>query len=229
MYHSLTLYHSVSARSFRPLWTLEELGLDYELVMLAFPPRAHHREFLATNPLGTVPALVTEQGIMTESAAMCQYLVTKQPNSTLAIAADEQDFGSYLNFIHYGEATLTFPQTLVLRYQHFEPPERQQAAIVTDYTQWFIKRTRLLEQALEDRDYLCANRFTIADISVAYALMLAEYNGLLNQCAETVQNYWQKLQQRPAFLKARQREQAAAKAQGISTLPAPSLRPFATS
>jgi hypothetical protein len=30
----ITLYHCMSARSFRPLWMLEELGLPYELVML---------------------------------------------------------------------------------------------------------------------------------------------------------------------------------------------------
>ncbi len=32
-----TLYHCAAARSFRPLWTLEELGLPYELKMLPFP------------------------------------------------------------------------------------------------------------------------------------------------------------------------------------------------
>ena len=80
---TITLYHSVSARSFRALWTLEELDLDYELIMLEFPPRAHHKEFFEINPLGTVPALVTDCGLITESAAICQYLVSKKPNSAL--------------------------------------------------------------------------------------------------------------------------------------------------
>jgi hypothetical protein len=39
----LTLYHSMSARSFRPLWTIEELGLPCTLKMLPFPPRVHAR------------------------------------------------------------------------------------------------------------------------------------------------------------------------------------------
>jgi hypothetical protein len=39
------------------------------------------------------------------------------------VAADEPDFGPYLNYLHFGEATLTFPQTLVLRYRHFGPAE----------------------------------------------------------------------------------------------------------
>ena len=53
----LHLHHCVSARSFRPLWMLEELQLPYQLHMLPFPPRALARSFLELNPLGTVPLL----------------------------------------------------------------------------------------------------------------------------------------------------------------------------
>jgi len=48
----ITLYHCAAARSFRPLWMLEELGLSYELKMLPFPPRVFAKEYLALNPLG---------------------------------------------------------------------------------------------------------------------------------------------------------------------------------
>ncbi|NLP32774.1 MAG: glutathione S-transferase family protein, partial [Oligella ureolytica] len=82
--------------------------------------------------------------------------------------------------------------------------------------------------ALQDKIYLCGDRFTIADISVGYALMLAEYVGLLAQCSERVQAYWQHLKQRPAFINAIKKEQEAATAQGISTQAAPSLRPYST-
>jgi glutathione S-transferase len=67
----IQLYHCVSARSFRGLWALEELGLPYELVMLPFPPRQHARHFLVLNPLGTIPLLVHGDTRMTESAAIC--------------------------------------------------------------------------------------------------------------------------------------------------------------
>ena len=53
----ISLYHCVAARSFRPLWALEELSLNYELKMLAFPPRAIDKGYLRLNPLGTVPLL----------------------------------------------------------------------------------------------------------------------------------------------------------------------------
>ncbi|KTT15493.1 glutathione S-transferase, partial [Pseudomonas oryzihabitans] len=45
----ITLYHCDAARSFRPLWMLEELGLPYELKMLPFPPRVFAKEYLGIN------------------------------------------------------------------------------------------------------------------------------------------------------------------------------------
>ncbi len=171
----IVLYHCANARSFRPLWTLEEMGLPYELKMLPFPPRVHAKDYLSVNPLGTIPTLLDGPLRMTESAAICQYLATRYGPTPLAVAPDEPDFGLYLNWLHFGEATLTFPQTIVLRYSRLEPPERRLPQAVEDYTRWFLGRLRGIEAALADRDFLCAGRFTVADISVGYALMLTGF------------------------------------------------------
>ena len=56
----ITLYHCADARSFRPLWALEELGLDYDLRMLPFPPRFLKKEYLQENPLGTILPTVNQ-------------------------------------------------------------------------------------------------------------------------------------------------------------------------
>ena len=76
---AITLYHSRHSRSMRCVWALEEMGLDYELVTLEFPPRVHHKDFKAINPLGTVPCLVDGDLVMTESCAIVQYLVEPSP------------------------------------------------------------------------------------------------------------------------------------------------------
>jgi glutathione S-transferase len=217
----IQLYHCMSARSFRGLWTLEELGLPYELVMLPFPPRQHARHYLAQNPLGTVPLLVHGDTRMTESAAICQYLCSlKRPNS-MQVEPDEAGYGSYLNMLHFGEATLTFPQTLVLRYSRFEPAERRQPVVAEDYAKWFLARLRTLEVRLAEEDYLCAGRFTAADISVGYALMLADYLGLASRLTPAVKAYWERLQERPAFERALDAQKDAALTQGVSIVPAP--------
>src|SRR5690606_19576195 len=107
--------------------------------------------------------------------------------------------GAYLNYLHFGEATLTFPQTLILRYGRFEPEERRHPMVVEDYTRWFLARLRALEPRLAERDHLCADRFTAADVSVGYALMLAELIGLASQFTPAVAAYWERLQQRAGY------------------------------
>lgn len=220
----ITLHHCMSARSFRPLWMLEELGLPYALKMLPFPPRALARDYLAINPLGTVPLLEDGALRMTESAAICQYLVARQAPTPLNVEVVEPDFGRWLNWLHFGEATLTFPQTLVLRYARFEPARGLQA-VADDYTRWFLARLRVLDGALAEQPFLCAGRFTAADVSVGYALMLAEHLDLAPRFSPAVRDYWQRLKSREAFQRALTAQWQAAVDQGVSTVPAPDTGP----
>lgn len=224
----IRLHHCVSARSFRPLWVLEELEAHYTLVMWPFPPRAVARDYLAVNPLGTVPYLEHGETRMSESSAMCEYLPRRLDAANLrglVVREDEADYGAWLNWLHAGEATLTFPQTLVLRYGRFEAPGRRQPQVADDYARWFLSRLRGVASALEGVDYLCAGRFTSADISVGYALMLGEHLGLLPRFPVSVQDYWARLQRREGFRRALSAEHSAALSQGISALPAPQALP----
>lgn len=221
----IILYHCMSARSFRPLWMLEELGLPYELRMLPFPPRVTFRRYLDVNPLGTVPTLLDGAVKMTESAAICQYLASQVPGTSMDVAPQEAGYGAYLNYLHFGEATLTFPQTLILRYTHFETGERQALHVAEDYTKWFLSRLRSLDLILSRNDYLAANRFTAADVSVGYALLLAEHLGLSDRFTPAVLAYWQRLRGRDGFRRAMESQDRAALSQEISTVPAPDFRP----
>lgn len=221
----IDLYHCVSARSFRPLWLLEELQLPYRLHMLPFPPRAHARDYLARNPLGTVPLLADGATRLTESAAMCQYLAARYGGELLDVTPADAAYGSYLNWLHMSDATLTFPQTLVLRYTHFEPAERKQPQVAEDYSRWFLARLRSVDAAVQLQDYLCAGRFTAADVAVAYALMLASHLGLSAQFTPAVTAYWTRVQQRPAFQQAMAIQHQAALDQGVPTTPSPDIRP----
>ncbi len=214
----LTLYHCENARSFRPLWTLEEMGLSYELKMLPFPPRELAPDYLAVNPLGTVPTFLDGPVRMTESAAICHYLVTRYGPSPLAVEPSEEDFGPYLNWLHFGEATLTFPQSLVLRYSIMEPPERRSAQVAADYSRWFLSRLRGIDAVVSRQPTLCAGRFTVADISVGFALLLSEFTGLDAKFSPAVAAYWKSLKERDGFRRAIARQEAAARDQGVRAM-----------
>lgn len=205
----IKLYHCRDARSFRALWMLEECGLEYQLELLPFPPRWHKPEYLEENPLGTIPLLIDGQTRMTESAAICEYLAVKYGPEGLAVKPDEPDYGRFLNALHYGEATLTFPQTLVLRYSQLEPEERRQPKVAEDYAKWFLARLSALETRLANHDYVAADRFTAADVSVTYALILARALRILSPIPDTLLPYWDRMNERPAFQRAKEAQKAA--------------------
>lgn len=199
---SLTLWHGKDTRSLRALWTLEEMGLDYHLEMVPFPPRLLQPSYLEINPLGTLPYLIDGDTRMTESTGICHYLVDKYGPTELGLTVGHPEYGNYLNWLYHSDATLTFPQTLYLRYALMEPEERRQPQVAEDYVQWYMSRLRMLDTHLLDHDYLCASRFTIADIAVGYALYLGRTFGLVEAYKPQTEAYFQKLIARPAFQRA---------------------------
>ncbi len=199
---TIKLYHCKRSRSLRPLWTLEEMGLDYELITMEFPPRLTYEGYLAINNLGTVPTLVEGDVTLTESTAMALYLAEKHGPTNLTLDPSDPDYGLFLNWLHRSDATLTFPLTLVLRYTRHEPAERKNPQVVEDYTKWFYSRLRSVELATAHNEFLVANRFTIADIAVGFALQLAESLGLADGFKPNTKAYYERLKARPAFQKA---------------------------
>lgn len=213
----IQLWHCVDARSFRALWALEELGLDYELKMLPFPPRAHGKEYFAENPLGTIPLLVDGAERLTESAAIPHYLSTVHGGGRLAVAPGAPGYGAYLNWLHHGEATLTFPQTIYFRYAKLEPEERRSPQVADDYRIWFLKRLRLLDEALADgREFLVPGQgFTNADISVAYAIQFARGLGIAGEISPGVQAWFDALAARDGYARAKEAQRVAAAEAGL--------------
>lgn len=199
----MKLYHCKDARSLRVVWALEEMGLDYELVSMDFPPRATYPGYLDLNPLGTVPTFVDGDLTMTESSGICQYIVDRCGPTELKVDVDESAYGEYLNWLYRSDATLTFPQTLVLRYSRLEPEARRISQVVDDYSIWYLSRLKSVEAALADREFLCADRFTIADITVGYALFLGTSLGLDERYKPNCRAYLARLMARPAFKRAR--------------------------
>ena len=69
---------------------------------------------------------------MTESSVSCQYLEALYGPTSIVLAKDHPAYGEYLNWLYRSDATLTFPQTLVLRYTRLEPEERRSNQVVED-------------------------------------------------------------------------------------------------
>jgi len=201
----MKLYHCAMTRSVRALWALEELGLEYELHTMPFPPRVLEKSYKEINPLGTVPYLIDGATEISESCAICHYLAEKYGDGALLVEKYHSEYGAFLNWLYYSDATITFPQAVMLRYSVLEPDERKSAQVVEDYKGFFLGRLRKLESALEDKQYLCAERFTIADICVGFSLIFAKHILNIEEAfTPNIARYYERLSKRPAFITATQ-------------------------
>jgi glutathione S-transferase len=113
---------------------------------------------------------------MTESCAICHYLATRPGGEHLAVPPDHPAYGDMLNWLYHADATLTFPQTIVLRYTVPGACRRRSSRSPT-ITQSGSSRACAASTPMAGLStcYLVDDRFTIADICMwAYALYLAE-------------------------------------------------------
>ncbi len=108
----LTLYYTHHTCALATHIALEEVGAAYKLIKIDFK-KAEQRspEFLALNPKGRVPALVTEQGVLTETPALLAFVAQSYPKAKLAPLADPfafadvQAFNSYMcSTVHVAHA-----------------------------------------------------------------------------------------------------------------------------
>ncbi len=198
---AIKLWHCSATRSIRPLWALLEMDIDHEVVSMPFPPRFTQEGYLDVNNLGTVPYFTDGDTHMTESSGICLYLVNTYDKWDFGLNANDPEYGEYLNWLFHSDATLTFPQAVFLRYAMFEKKKGLEQAGL-DYAEWFRKRLVRLEARLEGRDYLVGGKFTIADITVGYAVHLAESLSILGDDAPRTKEYLGRLNSRPALKKA---------------------------
>ncbi len=76
----LQLYFTPGTCALASRIALEEAGADYSLVRVRFTAGEQRRpEYLAINPKGRVPALVTDRGVLTETPAMLAFIAQSYP------------------------------------------------------------------------------------------------------------------------------------------------------
>src|SRR6476646_5815125 len=106
------LYYAPGTCALATHIALEEAGAPYEAVRVDFGSQAQRSpEYLAVNPKGRVPALVTESGTLTETPGLLLFVAQRFPNAELAPLSDPfalaqvQEFNSYLcSTVHVAHA-----------------------------------------------------------------------------------------------------------------------------
>jgi glutathione S-transferase len=162
-------------RGFRVVWLLEEMGLPYRLRPVdLFAGAENDPEFLAINPAGFIPAIQDGEVVMVESIAIMEYLMSRYGPTPLAPAPDDPAFPAYQQFLHLGEAGLAASIYFVNGARNLAPEAERHNWSAAQALDVFETRLRLVTRQLARSPYLVGEAFTAADISVTYALELAQ-------------------------------------------------------
>jgi glutathione S-transferase len=196
----LKIHHSQGARSVRVLWLCEEMGVEYETAEASFMKPSD--EFKAINPLRTVPVLQDGEVTMIESVAMMIYIMAKHGPTDLEVKPNEPGYGDYLQFLLFGEAGIAAYGNPLVGTRFMAPEAQKQNWTATYLKNAILKRLQYVADKLDGRPYLAANRFTAADISVAYIATGAKFAGIADDIPAPLKTYIDALHKRPAYLRA---------------------------
>jgi glutathione S-transferase len=135
--------------------------------------------FRAVNPQGTVPALVTDEGItLTEVIGICAYLEAKFPDRPL-LGEDALERALVLSWDHRVFVSVLEAFAEILRnrspaFAHRALPGpitvEQIPELVDRGRNRYRASLRLIDRELGGRPFLCGDRFTFADISLLVAI-----------------------------------------------------------
>ena len=190
----ITLYEAPTSRAQRCRWILAEVDATYESVS--------GREVIGSDglkkihPLGKVPAVVIDGKPLIESAAICTYIADQFPDKGLIAKPGTWQRALHDQWVCFClsemEAWLwsTAINTFVL------PKEERIPAVFEQNTKLFSASAAVVDQALENNDYLVDNRFSVTDIIMGFTISWANYYKLL-ESFENLQNYLDRLYERP--------------------------------
>ena len=212
----ITLHHLEQSRSFRILWALEELNLDYQikfyrrLATLAAPP-----ELKQIHPLGKAPVLTDQDQNIAESAVILEYLQEQYDPQQQFKPQDRADLQQYRYWMHYAEGSLMpllVMQLVMNNVPQYVPflvkpvAKKITAGVKAGFIQPRLKdHIQFLETYLASHDYF-AGTFSFADIQMSFplqALMTRAHGNYPN-----IQAFLQRIAQRPAYARALSKEQA---------------------
>lgn len=208
MTSSPQLYYCPRTRSAAAGWMNEELGAPCEIKLINIRKDEQDAPaYLSINPMGKVPALVHEDEVITESAAICAYLADAFPEKGLAPKLDDPKRGAYYRWLFYAPSCIE-PAML----DKFAGTERANSSTAGHGSMDDVVRT--IDHALERSPYLLGEQFSAADVGFGSTLNFAMMFGAIEK-KQSYLAYIERLTARPAFRAAQEKEAAWASELGI--------------
>jgi glutathione S-transferase len=186
----------------RALWMLEEIGAPYEITLMC-GEEGSGEEHRARHPLGRVPVLEDDEGFVFESTAICLHLADLHPQAGLLPPVGTHERALAYQWSCFAPAELEPPLIEAAIFREADPDRAAKAL------ERFVAAAGAVAGALAGSEYIVGGRFGVADVLVGTALFIPERAGFPEEVSEHLKAYVARLRERPAYLRAREREATA--------------------
>lgn len=198
----ITVYGIHWSRANYVLFTLEELGLEYQIVPYSpFETEKNNPDYLKLNPLGQLPTLVDGDFVLTESMAINFYLAKKYGSRKLWSEQLEDETQLY-KWTFFAMTQLEGSCINLILHRKVFKEEDRNTALASAAEQYLSKPLKVLDDYLSGKTFLVADRFTIADINMAGILSYAQNADLDLTTYPNVVRYLGEILSRPARKRA---------------------------
>ena len=187
-----------SGNGYKVRLVLRELGLPFELVEVdILKGGSRTQEFLAKNPNGRIPVLeIPDKGFLSESHAIMSYLA----DGSALVPEDPLDRARMWQWLCFEQYNLE-PNVATVRFwlHSLHKTEAELGEKLTDKRRLGFAALDVLERGLADRDYLVANRYTLADIGLYAYTHVAEEGGFPLERYPAIRGWCARIAARPAY------------------------------
>jgi len=179
----------------RVRWALEEAGAPYEYVVMDSEV-GRGEEHARRHPLGRVPVLESDEGLLFESAAICLHIADLHPDAGLIPA-----IGTYERAQVYQWTLFAMTELEPAMIRAYSARRRTDADATAAADVRLVKVFDVLGSALDGHAYVVGDRFTIADVVVGGVCESARHYDVLPS-SPNVRPYLEHLDTRPAKQRA---------------------------
>lgn len=205
MTDELVLYTNPQSRGRIVRWMLEEAGCAYRTEIVEYGSTMKAPAYLAINPMGKVPAIRHGDTVVTECAAICAYIADAFPDAGLAPATGDR--GAYYRWLFFAAGPLE--AATINRALGCEVPADKQRMV--GYGS-FESVMDSLEIAVGGDGFIAGDRFSAADVYIGSHIKWGLQFGSI-EARPAFADYWARIGDRPACLRADELDNAAMPAQ----------------
>ncbi len=198
---SIKIFGIPGSRADRSLWAIEETGIEYEHIKTNFGEESKSTEYLDVNPNGRIPALIDGDLKLCESMAINLYLAKHYAPDLYP--SNPKDEAIAHQWSIWGISEIEPLQMQIVVQKFFVPKEKRDQSVIDNATKGLKRPLTVLDQSLQDKEYLLGDQFSIADLNVASVMLLLVAVKTDLSAFENVAAWIDRCHARPALGRAR--------------------------